>query len=329
MSLVLRQGHLIDPAVAQDSIVDIYIAAGRVVGLDQPPSGFVANRDIDATGHLIVPALVDLAPPHLEERAAWAGGIAHVDTPANFVASSALGYPAAVGPYAFRLGLSGAPLAVETQIVARTIEQSAATGRAAHLGRVSSAASLSLIRAAKQAGLLITCDVSINHLHLTEIDIGFYDTRFRLDPPLRTQRDRDAIREGLQNGTVDAICSDHGYVTAEDKTKPFALARAGATGAELLFSAVLKWAEQDNVDLLTAVSLITTRPSQIALGYSASLTIGSVADLCMLDHGTMWIVNEDKLVSASKYSPFSRMMMPGRVALTVRAGHVVWERSRT
>jgi len=112
-----------------------------------------------------------------------------------------------------------------------------------HICRLSSAAGVELLRQAKREGLPVTCDVSMNNVHLTDIDLGFYDSNYRLDPPLRGQRDRDAIRAGLLDGTIDAMCSDHSPVDDDGKQVPFAEAEAGATGLELLLSLTLRWAE--------------------------------------------------------------------------------------
>jgi len=327
VSLLIRHGRLIDPSAGLDRRADLFISGDKVVSLDQAPAGFVAERVIDASGKLVVPGLVDLAPACFEERAAWVGGITCTVTPQGFVASTAEGMSAASGAYAFRLGLSSAPIRVETEIVDAVITSMRYTRKPAHIGRLSSAASLAMIRSAKQEGLPITCDVSINHLHLTDVDIGYYDSRFRLDPPLRGQRDRDAIRVALKDGTIDALCSAHTMVDLNGKTKPFALAQPGASGVELLLSLALKWADQEQIALLNALSCVTSRPAEIGLGYSAGLAIGATADLCVVDHEMMWTVNENNLNSASCYTPFAGMGMPGSVEMTIKAGQIVWERA--
>ena len=327
MSLIIRRGRVIDPATGLDRVADLYITRGEIVSTDWAPPDFVAQRVIDASGKLVLPGLVDLAPDYFEEQAAWAGGITCTTTPDGFVASTAQGMAAASGAYAFRLGLSPAPVQVETSLVARVISAIQQTGKPAHIGRISSAASLSLIRSAKQAGLPLTCDVSVNHLHLTDVDIGYYDSRFRLDPPLRGQRDRDAIRAGLRDGTIDAIWSAHTMADAEGKTKPFALAQPGASGVELLLALVLKWADQERIDLRQALSRVTVRPAEVGLGYSAGLAIGATADLCVVDPDMMWTVNENNLNSMSCYTPFEGMGMLGLVTMTVKTGQIVWERT--
>ena len=138
--------------------------------------------------------------------------------------------PAAGGAYAARLGLEGLPDLAETLALQTLFELQRDTGARLHLSRLSSAAGLARVRAAKREGLPVSCDVSANHLHLTDVDIGFFDARYRLQQPLRGQRDRDAIRAALADGTIDALCSDHTAVTAAGKAAPFAQAQPGAPG---------------------------------------------------------------------------------------------------
>ena len=150
---------------------------------------------------------------------------------------------AASGPLATRLGLSGVPVAAETIALHTIFELMRATSARVHICRISSAAGVALVAQAKAEGLAVTCDVSINSLHLTDTDIGYFDSRMRLDPPLRQQRDRDALRQGLRDGTIDALVSDHTPVDEDAKTLPFAEAEPGATGLELLLSMALKWGD--------------------------------------------------------------------------------------
>ncbi|HEY0822988.1 MAG TPA: dihydroorotase, partial [Ramlibacter sp.] len=148
---------------------------------------------------------------------------------------------AASGPLATRLGLSGIPVSAETIALHTIFELMRATGARVHLCRISSARGVELVRQAKQEGLKLTCDVSINSLHLTDVDIGYFDSRMRLNPPLRQQRDREALRAALADGTIDALVSDHTPVDEDAKPLPFAEAEPGATGVELLLGLALKW----------------------------------------------------------------------------------------
>ena len=141
---------------------------------------------------------------------------------------------AASGAVATRLGLSGVPVAAETIALHTIFELMKITSAKVHVCRLSSAAGVELVRRAKEDGLPVTCDVSINSLHLIDVDIGYFDSRMRLNPPLRQQRDRDALRAALADGTIDALVSDHTPVGEDAKTLPFAEAQAGASGLELL-----------------------------------------------------------------------------------------------
>jgi dihydroorotase len=138
-----------------------------------------------------------------------------------------------------------------------------ATGARVHLCRLSSAGGVALVRQAKDDGLPVTCDVSINSLHLTDTDIGYFDSRARLNPPLRQQRDRDALREGLADGTIDALVSDHTPVDEDAKTLPFAEAEPGATGLELLLGLALKWGQESGVGLTRALAVLTSEPARV------------------------------------------------------------------
>ena len=241
---------------------------------------------------------------------------------------------AASGPLATRLGLSGVPVAAETIALHTIFELMKTTGARVHLCRISSAAGVELVRQAKAAGLAVSCDVSINSLHLTDVDIGYFDSRARLNPPLRQQRDRDALRAALADGTLDAMVSDHTPVSEDAKTLPFAEAEPGATGLELLLSLALKWAE-DSGDaakaLPRALAVVTSAPAQVlgsALGtLQASigrLVEGGVADLCVFDPQARWIVQADTLRSQGKHTPFSGYELPGRVRHTLVGGQVAY-----
>ncbi len=238
----------------------------------------------------------------------------------------------ASGAYASRLGLPAIPVEAETVALQTLLSLQRVTGVRLHLCRLSSASAITMVRQAKKEGLPITCDVAANHVHLTDVDIGFYDSNFLLEPPLRGQRDRDAIRLGLQDGTIDAICSAHVPVTAQHKQVAFANAMPGSTGLELLLSLTFKWAQEARVPLLDALKLVTSGPGQV-LGSSTSLlaqpgclALGASADVCLVDPDEYWMVNRANLVGHSEQTPFVDRELPGRVCATVLRGQVVWER---
>jgi dihydroorotase len=239
---------------------------------------------------------------------------------------------AASGPLATRMGLSGVPVAAETIALHTIFELVRATGARVHLCRLSSAAGLALVRHAKDEGLDVTCDVSINSLHLTDVDIGYFDSRARLHPPLRQQRDRDAIREALADGTIDALVSDHTPVDEDAKTLPFAEAEPGATGVELLLGLALKWGQESGGGLMRALGVLTSEPARV-LGASlgtlqasvGKLVVGGIADVCVFDPQESWEVAPAMLRSQGKHTPFSGYELPARVRYTVVGGQVAFD----
>ncbi len=242
---------------------------------------------------------------------------------------------AAKGAMATRLGLSGVPVSAETVALHTMLELVRETGARVHLCRLSSAAGVALVRAAKAEGLPVSADVSINSLHLTDLDIGYFNPAMRLVPPLRQQRDRDALRAALADGTLDALVSDHTPVGADEKNLPFAEAVPGATGLELLLSLALKWGDDSGAGLLRALAVITCEPVRVlgeALGSLASsagrLAIGGVADVCVFDPAAHWTVQPAKLVSQGRHTPFAfeatGIELPGRVRCTLVAGQVAY-----
>jgi dihydroorotase len=243
---------------------------------------------------------------------------------------------AASGAVATRLGLASVPVAAETVALFTIFELMRATGARVHLQRLSSAAGVELLRHAKAEGLPVSADVSINSLHLTDMDIGFFNPALRLSPPVRQQRDRDALQAALADGTIDALVSDHTPVDADEKTLPFAEATPGASGLELLLSLALHWGAQRELPLATTLARITSDPVRVlgasigTLSASAGrLVEGGVADVCVFDPRARWQANADTLVSQGKHTPFafvsSGFELPGRVHATLVAGSVAYE----
>lgn len=239
---------------------------------------------------------------------------------------------AAEGAYASRLGLAAIPEQAETVALDTLLELQKATGVHLHISRLSSAAAIERIRQAKAAGQAVTCDISVNNLHLVDLDIGYYDSRCRLEPPLRGLRDRTALRAGLADGTIDAVCSDHTPVDTDGKFMPFADAAIGATGLELLLSLTLKWAQDDRVDLMTALSRLTAGPAGVLQTSGVHEPLlgrieeGAAADLAIVDLDDYWVVDRDTLLSRSHSTPFEGQELPARVWATIARGRVVWER---
>ncbi|MFZ2738588.1 MAG: dihydroorotase [Burkholderiaceae bacterium] len=239
---------------------------------------------------------------------------------------------AASGPLATRLGLSGVPVVAETIAMHTIFELMRVTGARVHLCRISSAAGLALVRQAKAEGLKVSCDISINSLHLIDTDLGYFDSRMRLNPPLRQQRDRDALRQGLADGTIDALVSDHTPVAKDAKEIPFAESEAGATGLELLLSLALKWSADSAVSLNRALAVLSCDAARIlgsSLGNLQSstgqLVIGGVADVCVFDPAAEWTVEPVALHSQGKHTPFSGYSLPGKIRYTLVAGQIAFQ----
>ena len=423
MKIQIKNGHLIDPKNGIDTVIDVFIAAGKIVATGAVPNGFQANRVIDATGLVVCPGLVDLSArlrePGFEYKAtlesemdaAVAGGVTSLACPPDtdppldepglvemlkhrarslnqarvypigaltqglkgerltemaelrdagcvafgqsdapltdtLVMMQAMQYAATFGfgvwlrpqdvslanngvahdgEVATRLGLPAIPVCAETIALSNIVLLARETGARIHLCRLSSAEGVAMVRAARQQGLSITCDVAINHLHLSEMDIGFFDSNCHLVPPLRGLSDRDALRAGLMDGTIDAVCSDHAPVDEDAKLLPFGEAEVGATGLELLLPLTLKWALEMKIPLSAALAKITVEPARI-LGVDAGhLSAGTAADLCIFDPKQYWKVEAVALKSQGKNTPFLGMELQGRVRYTLVDGSIVHE----
>lgn len=247
---------------------------------------------------------------------------------------------AASGALALRMGLSSVPVASETIALNTIMALMRSTGARVHLSRIASAKGVELVQAAKAEGLALTCDVSINSLHLSEMDMGYFDSRARLTPPLRQSQDRDALRQGLASGVIDALVSDHNPVPGDLKTLPFAQATPGATGVELLLSLAHKWSQEMGLSELDALRVVTSNPGAIlqqgcsnqpsALGGFAPgvLKEGALADVCIFDPHEVWPVDAHALKSQGKHTPFdfetSGVAMTGRVKKTLVNGRLVY-----
>ena len=229
------------------------------------------------------------------------------------------------GEVATRLGLPPISVCAETVALSNIILMARETGARVHLCRVSSAEGTAMIRAARREGLPITCDVAVNHIHLSEMDIGYFDSNCHLVPPLRALSDREALRAGLLDGTIDAICSDHAPVDEDAKLLPFAEAEAGAVGLELLLPLTLKWATEMKIPIAAALAKITVEPARI-LGLDAGhLSAGALADLCIFDPDQYWTVEASELKSQGKNTPFLGTELQGRVKYTLVDGNIVHE----
>jgi dihydroorotase len=425
MKIRIANGRVIDPASGTDRKADVFVAEGRITAIGEAPSGFRAERTLDASELIVCPGLVDLAARlrepgyeylatlESEMDAAIAGGVTSLACPpdtdppldepglvemlkyraknlnqarvypvgalteglkgqrltemaelrdAGCVAFSqanapltdnqvlyyALQYAATFGfsvwlrpqdatlsrngvahdgQVATRLGLPGIPVCAETAAISIILLLARETGARVHLARLSSAEGVDMVRQGKARGIAVTCDVGIHHAHLSEMDVGYFDPNCHLTPPLRTMRDRDALRGALADGTVDALCSDHTPVDEDAKQLPFAEAEVGATGLELLLPLTLKWAEEAQLPLPKCLAKITCDAARI-LGVGAGrLAVGGAADICIFDPGRHWKIESAALRSQGKNTPFLGFELRGKVRYTLIEGDIVYQDS--
>ncbi len=229
------------------------------------------------------------------------------------------------GEVATRMGLPAIPTTAEIIAISTLLHLVRENGARVHFCRISSATGVQMIRTAKKEGLPVTCDIAIHHLHLCDKDLGYFDSNCHLVPPLRTMHDRDALREGLKDGTVDALCSDHAPVDDDGKQVPFAEAEPGATGLELLLPLTLKWATEMKLSLPAALATITNKPAKVLGLDTGHLAIGQVGDVVVFDPKRAWKVERSALKSQGKNTPFIGSEMVGQVMQTLVAGQVVYE----
>ena len=229
------------------------------------------------------------------------------------------------GEVATRLGLPGIPPFAETIAIHTMLELIRATRARVHFCRLSTAGAVELMRAAKHEGLPVTSDVGVHHLHLCDRDLGYFDPNCRLEPPLRSQRDRDALSRGLEEGAIDCICSDHTPVDDDGKHLPFAEAEPGATGLELLLPLTLKWGEARKLPLASTLARITSDAARILGVAQGRLAVGAPADIAIFDPAATMRIVPENLKSQGKNTPFLGYELAGRVRYTLVAGSVIHE----
>ncbi len=228
------------------------------------------------------------------------------------------------GEVATRLGLPAIPVIAETVALRTIIELMAATGARVHVARLSSAAGAALVAQAKASGAPITCDVSANHLHLSDRDIGEFNTQCKLVPPLRDPSDRAGLRRALAEGIIDAVCSDHSPVDDDAKLVPFEEAQPGATGLELLLPLTLQWGRESGLDLGATLAPVTSRAAQVLGVQAGTLAVGARADVCLFDPAMPWVVRAAGLVSQGRNTPFEGLELLGRTVRTIVGGRTVY-----
>jgi dihydroorotase len=233
------------------------------------------------------------------------------------------------GEVATRLGLRGQPPQAESAMVARDLELVEWTGARYHVAHVSAARTVELVREAKRRGLPVTCEVTPHHLHLTEGAVAAplsYDTCTKVNPPLRTAADVASLREGLADGTIDCIASDHAPHSAVEKDVEYDRAAFGMIGLETAVPLVLELVRDRVIDLPRAVALMTARPAACFGLEAGSLRVGAPADVCVIDVEASWTVDREAMVSRSRNTPFHGRAVRGMAVLTVLGGVPTFDR---
>jgi len=229
------------------------------------------------------------------------------------------------GETATRLGLFGIPKEAEVIMVERDLRLASLTGVRLHIAHVSTAETVDTLRRAKADGLNVTCDTAPPYFALNETAIGDYRTFAKLSPPLRAEQDRQAVVEGLADGTIDAIASDHTPRDEESKRLPFTQAAPGGIGLNTLLAVSLELYHNGHLSLLEVLKLVTSAPAGLMGLPAGSLKEGAPADLVLFDPDEGWKVDADKLVGKAQNSPFDGRPVQGRVLRTVIDGRPVFE----
>ena len=228
------------------------------------------------------------------------------------------------GPVATRLGLRGIPVSAETVAISRALELIHETGVRAHFGRLSSARGVELIRRAKENGMPVTADVSAHQLFLNEMDISSFNSMCHVLPPLRSRRDMEALRQALQEGVIDAICSDHQPHEPDAKHAPYASTEPGISALETLLPLSLRLVQEQLVPTYTVHSLLSNQPAAI-LGIDAGvIAVGKPADICIYDPQLEWQLGSDAMRSRGKNTPFEGWSFQGKVRYTLVGGEPVY-----
>jgi len=229
------------------------------------------------------------------------------------------------GAIASRLGLNSIPYAAETAPIAQILELIRDTDIRIHFGRLSCARSIELISDAKANGLKVTADVAAHQLHLTDMDISSFNSLYHVIPPLRSQRDMNALRRGIAEGVINSICSDHQPHEPDAKLAPYPATEPGISGIETLLPLTLKLVENGDLELSTAIASITWNPAKILGLDTGHLTVGQTANLCLIDPQKEWVFSIDEMLSHGKNTPFSGWNFKGKVIQTIIKGNTVFK----
>ncbi len=227
---------------------------------------------------------------------------------------------ATAGEMATRLGLPSAPAEAEALAIARDLALAGLSGARVHFRQVTTARGLALIRAAKSRGMPVTAGITPAHFMLSDTAIGDFRTFTRLSPPLRSEADRQAVRAALADGTIDVISSGHDPRGPEDKRLPFADAEPGMAGAETLLPLSLALVRDGVIDLARAFQLLAANPAALLGVQAGQLTVGTEADLALVDPDRPWVVDRDKMAAAAGNTPFDKQGVEGRVTALFKGG---------
>ena len=230
------------------------------------------------------------------------------------------------GLVATKLRLKGIPACAEESMVARDIRLARIVGGRLHIAHVSSAGSVELIRSAKEEGISITAEVTPHHLTLTEETVAGYNTNAKVNPPLRTAEDVEALISGLKDGVLDAIATDHAPHTAKDKDCDFTAAAFGISGFETALGSLMTLVHRGKLDLVTLISKLTWEPASILRRDGiGTLKPGSVADVVIFNPDKEWVVNPEEFMSKGKNTPLAGAVLKGKVMATLFGGEVVYQ----
>jgi len=228
------------------------------------------------------------------------------------------------GPTAFRLGLKGMPSAAEEAMVARDIALVERTGGRLHIAHASTAGTVDMLRRARARGLAVTAEATPHHFTLTEEAVGDYDTNAKMAPPLRLASDVQAIIDGLRDGTIDAIATDHAPHHRDEKNVEFDCAAKGIVGLETALPLCLTLVRQHGLAVETLVRALSVNPALILGVPGGSLAVGAVADVTVIDPDATWEVEPDRFRSKSRNTPFGGWTMTGQARATIVGGAVKW-----
>ncbi len=226
------------------------------------------------------------------------------------------------------LGLPGIPAAAEDVQVARNVALAELTGARLHLAHVSTAGSVRMVREAKARGIRVTAEACPHHFSLTEEAVRGFDSHAKMNPPLRTKQDVQAIREGLRDGTIDVIATDHAPHAIQEKEQEFAAAPFGVVGLETALPLTLALVEEGVLSLERAIAALTTEPARVVGLKKGTLAPGADADVVVVDPEAQWVVEPARFRSKGRNTPFAGWKVKGQVALTILNGTIVFQAGR-